>query len=76
MSERLFDIFSGVPDKTPVWMEAVQGLSNARERMEEIAEKAPGQYFVFSTGSQSVIVRTETFKRIESSETKNICHSK
>jgi len=64
MIEPTFDIFSGGPDKDSVWLEAVAGLSNARERMDQLAEKSPGQYFVFSIGSQSIIAKTETFKKL------------
>ena len=63
MREPSFDIFSGTPDRNPVWLEAVEGLSNARARMHEIAAKTPGQYFVFSTDSQAVVARTETLKK-------------
>jgi hypothetical protein len=40
-----FDIFSGTAKKA-MWIEAVEGLSNARERMEQIAADKPGQYFI------------------------------
>ena len=53
MREPCFDIFSGAPDKTPVWIETVYGLSNARERMAAIAARKPGAYFVFSIVSQA-----------------------
>ena len=58
-----FDIFSGAPGKDPVWVEAVEGLSNARERMEQIAASAPGQYFVFSIGGHAVRAQIETFEK-------------
>jgi hypothetical protein len=61
MKEPSFDIFSAGPDKDTVWIEAVQGLSNARERMEQIAAEKPGQYFVFSNGSDTILAQTETF---------------
>jgi hypothetical protein len=37
----------GASDKDPVWLEAVEGLSAAGERMEEIAAERPGEYFLF-----------------------------
>jgi len=44
-----FDIFRGrYGDKDVAWIEAVEGLAAARERMEEIAAEQPGDYFVFS----------------------------
>jgi hypothetical protein len=63
MKEPSFDIFSGAPNKDPVWLEAVEGLSNARARMHEIAAQTPGQYFVFSTGRRAVLAQTETFTK-------------
>ena len=63
MKEPSFDIFSGAPTKNPVWLEAVEGLSNARARMHEIAAQTPGQYFVFSTTRRTVLAQTETFKK-------------
>ncbi len=51
MKEPSFDIFSGHPDKDAVWIETIQGLSNARARMHELAAQVPGDYFVFSGGN-------------------------
>jgi hypothetical protein len=63
MDLAMFDIFSGAaPDKDAMWVEAVSGLANAQRRMKEIAEKSPGQYFVFSQGSSSVVAQTDTRK--------------
>jgi hypothetical protein len=70
MIEATFDIFAGGPQKDPVWLESVAGLSHARERMEQIAQKTPGQYFVFSIGSHSILAQIETFKTPELSKTK------
>ena len=58
--EPTFDIFCGVPDKNATWYEAVEGLANARERMEQIARIRPGSYFVFSRQDHSILARTET----------------
>ena len=68
--EPTFDVFAGGPEKDPVWVEAVPGLSNARERMEQIARKTPGQYSVFSIGSHAILGRAEIFKKPELSKTK------
>ena len=62
--EPKFDIFSGRIDKNALWIESVEGLSNARERMEQIATEKPGQYFIFSSMSHSVLAQIETFARI------------
>lgn len=60
MSEPIFDIFQGSSDKDAIWLEAVPGLANARQRMEEIAKGAPGQYFVFAPQSHSILARIDT----------------
>lgn len=63
MKEPTFDIFSGESDKAPVWIEAVEGLSKARERLEQIAAKKPGKYFLFSLYSGSILLEIETFHK-------------
>jgi hypothetical protein len=55
-----FDIFSGTIDKDARWVEAVRGLANARERMEELAKKKAGKYFVYSSLSHTVLAMTDT----------------
>lgn len=55
------DIFSGTPDDAPVWICAVDGLSNAREKMERLAKDTPGRYFIFHAPEQTVLVSIETF---------------
>jgi hypothetical protein len=62
-----FDIFSGAPKDNPMWLETISGLSNARERMEQIAAKRPGQYFIFSIGTHSPVVQIETFAKPQAS---------
>jgi hypothetical protein len=68
MSKPTFDIFAGLPNQGPIWLEAVEGLSNARERMEQIAAEKPGPYFVFSGPQNSIIARTETLESRSSVE--------
>jgi hypothetical protein len=58
-----FDIFSGAVDENPVWLETVETLSGARQRMEEIATEMPGKYFLFSPLNQSILAQVWTFKR-------------
>lgn len=68
MKEPSFDIFSGKLGKDAVWLEAVQGLSNARARMHEIAAQIPGQYFVFSISNRTIVAQIETFKKPDSAK--------
>ena len=67
MAESLsFDIFSGRFD-TPnaLWIEAVQGLVAAHERMQEIAATKPGEYFIFCCRTQAVVATTHTVAEAE-----------
>jgi hypothetical protein len=54
MNEPTFDIFKGMPDQSPVWLEALRGLSIAEQRMEQIAAESPGVYFLFSVEAHRV----------------------
>jgi hypothetical protein len=40
-----FDIFKITSDG-PLWVEAVQGLEKAKERMAHLALTSPGEYFI------------------------------
>jgi hypothetical protein len=64
--KELFDIFSGGPEKDPMWLETVEGLSGARERMEQLAAQKPGHYFLFSTAAQAILAEIETSQKTES----------
>jgi len=60
MSGPNFDIFSGTPDVDALWIESVEGLSNARTRMLQIAAQKPGRYFIFSLENQAILAKIET----------------
>jgi hypothetical protein len=55
-----FDIFAGT-EKNGLWLETVEGLSNARERLQQIAAEKPGQYFLFCAKTHSSVCEIETF---------------
>ena len=57
-----FDLFAGSGDKDAMWLETVEGLDNARSRMERLAAQVPGQYFVFSVHNCAVVAKTDTTK--------------
>ena len=63
MDQGIVDIFSGAPEEHGLWVEAIEGLSNARQRMGHIAAEKPGKYFIFSSGSLSILTRIETLKK-------------
>ncbi len=50
-----YDIFRKDLLGTPVWMEAVQDIATAKLRMMELADRSPGEYFVFSQESQEIV---------------------
>jgi hypothetical protein len=45
-----YDIFKVTPDG-PVWVGAVRGLREAKERMARLALTFPGEYFIHSQGN-------------------------
>jgi hypothetical protein len=57
-----YDIFSGAGYQDAKWLEAVEGLSAACERMKHLAEQMPGPYFVFSTDSKAILASVNTTK--------------
>ena len=61
MENLTLDIFSGELEAAAVWLEAVQGLTAARERMRQIASNNPGKYFILSVADRSVLERIDTF---------------
>lgn len=57
-----YEIFSGFGYKDAEWIEAVPGLDAAIHKMKQIAEEAPGPYFVFSVKSRTVLDSIDTSK--------------
>ena len=60
-----FDIFAGVFEQNPMWLEAVQGLDHAKTRMEQIASQKPGNYFVFCSATHAVVASLESGKKLD-----------
>ena len=60
MNEAPIDIFSGAPYENGLWVEAIEGFSNARQRMDQIAAEKPGKYFLLATTEQSILTRVDT----------------
>jgi hypothetical protein len=42
-----FEIFLGPPGEDAIWLESVEGLANAKERMYQLAAEKAGQLFHF-----------------------------
>ena len=56
-----FDIFQGRFGMGAVgWVQAVEGLTEAKKRMEKIAAEKPGVYFVFSQVHQLIVAVADT----------------
>jgi hypothetical protein len=60
IEESRFDVFSGSLDKDFLWIESVCGLDQARERMEKLAFRNPGRYFLFSARSELMVAWIDT----------------
>lgn len=58
MKAAFYDIFRKDLLGTPVWMESAQDVETARVRLMEMAERSPGQYFVFSQETQEIVSET------------------
>jgi hypothetical protein len=50
-----YDIFRDLAETGPIWIEAVQGLENARVRLQNLCQAHPGDYFVYDPSTAKVI---------------------
>ena len=55
-----FDIFLGSGENDALWLESVEGLDAAVQRMHEIAAKRPGVYFVLNLRDRVIVTKTDT----------------
>jgi hypothetical protein len=55
-----FDIFK-VTSEGPLWVDAVHGLEEAKERMGRLALTSPGEYFIHSQEQGIVAQQTQEF---------------
>ena len=63
-----YDIFSGIfGEGDAMWLEAVQGLGEACNKMKERAARVPGRYFIFCQTTHIVRASTDTSKRSDES---------
>lgn len=53
--QRTFDIFRTLPDGTPLWIEAVKGIENTRNRVIELERVAPDKYRVYDSAARRFI---------------------
>ena len=52
-----YDIFKDDPIGTPLWLEAVQGLERAMNRMEELAAAEDCEYYLFCSQVGKIVRR-------------------
>jgi hypothetical protein len=43
-----FDVFTVSPDGQPLWIESIESLKDARERLRELARNVPQDCFIYS----------------------------
>ncbi|MGH9704629.1 MAG: hypothetical protein ACRD4K_14735 [Candidatus Acidiferrales bacterium] len=51
----MFDIFKRLPDGTPLWVEAVPGLVEAKQRIARLAFESQSEYFIFSVRDGGIV---------------------
>jgi hypothetical protein len=69
-----FDIFESSDSKNDaLWLECIEGLDAARDRMYEIAAQRPGMYYVLNLQARLLVAKTDTRSLdIEDSDHRNI----
>jgi hypothetical protein len=70
---RQYDIFKGTfGGGDAIWLEAVEGLGMAYEKMKARAEKVPGKYFVFCQTTHVVQATADTSAPLQDSNRKAV----
>jgi hypothetical protein len=56
--EPIYDLFSRLPDGSPLWLESIEGLEKAEKRMNVLVGLHPtGEYFIYSEKCGGVVRR-------------------
>jgi hypothetical protein len=55
-----YDIFRDDPAGRPVWVEAVEGLEHAMNRIEELAASDPADYYLYCAQAGKIIRHLKT----------------
>jgi hypothetical protein len=72
-----FDVFFGLLDNDARWIESVESLGAAHERIKELAAATPGPYFVFDTVSHKVLAKIDsTQPHVEAERAKRLTRVK
>jgi hypothetical protein len=56
-SNAMYDIFMKFPDGSPLWLEAVEGLDEARKRLARLLRTSSAEYFIYSEKSGGIVER-------------------
>jgi hypothetical protein len=56
--EPIYDLFSRLPDGSPLWLESIEGLEKAERRMDALVRLRPSdEYFIYSENGGGVVRR-------------------
>jgi hypothetical protein len=56
--EPIYDLFSRLPNGSPLWLESIEGLEIAEKRMDVLARLHPSdEYFIYSEKCGGVVRR-------------------
>jgi hypothetical protein len=58
-----YNIYSGTHQQNARWIETVEGLATAVERMHKQAIKSPGPYIIFCPRDRTILATIDTTKR-------------
>ena len=58
MSNTIYDLFRGNPQENPIWVESVEGLEAAKERMNRLALLENSDFFLFQSGNVIASVKS------------------
>jgi hypothetical protein len=50
-----FDIFKKLPDGHPLWVQAVDGLEEAKNQLARLAASCPGDYFIYCSQNGRIV---------------------
>jgi hypothetical protein len=62
--DTIFDIFMRLPDGKPLWIESVEGLQPARQKLSHLASAARAEYFIYSEKTGGVIEESSPSDRV------------
>jgi hypothetical protein len=50
-----YDIFRKLPDNSPIWVEAIEGLDEAKQRLLQLSSSSPDKYVLYDSRAQKFI---------------------